>query len=68
MCFDNIIEFMHHIITMQHNPYDINPFIALQDVLCDMGIHLSKESENFETFKTYMFIKLFNQNKTKDDF
>jgi hypothetical protein len=33
-----------------------------------MGIHLPKESENFETFKTYMFIKLLNQNKTKDDF
>jgi hypothetical protein len=33
-----------------------------------MGIHFSKERENFETFKTYMFIKLLNQNKTKDDF
>jgi hypothetical protein len=33
-----------------------------------MGIHLSKERENFKTFKTYMFIKLLNQNKTKDDF
>jgi hypothetical protein len=33
-----------------------------------MGIHLSKESKKIKTFKTYMFIKLLNQNKTKDDF
>jgi hypothetical protein len=30
-----------------------------------MGIHLSKEREKIETFKTYMFVKLLSQNKTK---
>jgi hypothetical protein len=29
MCFDNLIKFMHHIVTIQHKPHDINPFIPL---------------------------------------
>jgi hypothetical protein len=31
-----------------------------------MGIHLSKEKKKTLTFKTYIFLKLFNQNETKD--
>jgi hypothetical protein len=29
MCFDNLINFKHQIITILHKPYDINPFIPL---------------------------------------
>jgi hypothetical protein len=31
-----------------------------------MGIHLSKERGKIKTFKVYVFVKLLNQNKTKD--
>jgi hypothetical protein len=30
-----------------------------------MGIHLSKERENIETFETYMFVESLNQNKKR---
>jgi hypothetical protein len=33
------------------------------NLIKEYGIHLSKERENFETLKTYMF-ELLNQNKT----
>ncbi len=35
-------------------------------VLNDMGIHLSKETKNIQTFKPYIFVKLLNQDETKD--
>jgi hypothetical protein len=31
-----------------------------------MGIHLSKERGKIKTSNIYMFVKLLNQNKTKD--
>ncbi len=31
-----------------------------------MDIHLFKEREKIETFKTFLFVKLLNQDKAKD--
>jgi hypothetical protein len=57
---------MHHIIIVSQKPYDINQFIAYKHVLNGMDIHLFKESEKIETFKTFLFVKLLNQDKAKD--
>jgi hypothetical protein len=35
-------------------------------VLNEMGIHLSKVRKKTKAFKTYIFVKLFNQDEAKE--
>jgi hypothetical protein len=42
------LSFIHYIITIEHKPYDINPFIyLLKHVLSDVDIYLSKEKKTW---------------------
>jgi len=66
ICFDNLIKIYasHHYYTTQTIWYQ--PIYIL--FMNDIGIYLSIEKKQTETHKTYIFVKLFKQYKTKDCF
>jgi hypothetical protein len=50
---------MHHIITVYHKPYDINPFIPLfKHDLSDMGIFFKQKKKKPKHLKNYIYFLL----------
>jgi hypothetical protein len=68
MYFDNLIKFYasHHYYKAQSRMVSTHLYLY-KHVLNDMGIHFQKRKIKSKTLKTYIFVKLFNQDEAKDE-
>ncbi len=66
MCFDNLIKFyVSHYYSKNYNIISIHIYLY-KHILSDMDIYLSF-TKKYNTFKTYIFIKLSKKDEAKDE-